>query len=368
MRALGSWGTRTALITIPATIVLALVGCGADATTPFESVVGLEFRSAKGVALTGVWAPVGQPTIVTVVARDASGAVVTDPRVSVHIADASAAELTVLPATPADSGRMRLEVRGTRLGAETRLIAIAFNGVADSTVLDVPLVGGVYDMTTQLQTFSFETAAPSPPDCPSQTLYCTHTHAFAGASMTGTLTIARDSVYGNFGGLFCSAWSLDGCSAVKSLAAMDYPYYSSTKVVTGPGSFPIWLRAQGADFTPTVSFALTFRRAVLQRLVARRLFRGEGDGDRRLRCLLRCVAEWRWAIRLRAKSGRRLYTGRAVQRHGKWPQPVRICILVAVDGAQSTSALRHIRRAAQALRFVRDESALPSRASPSVGK
>lgn len=236
----GNSRTRSALLAASVLIGLAMIGCGADTTAPFESVVGLEFLSAAGVRLSEVWAPAGQTTVVTVVARDANGAMVTDPRVSVHLADASAAELLVLPATAADSGRVRLEVRGTRLGAQTRLIALAANGVADTTMLEVPLVGGVYDVTTRLQTFSFETPAPSPPDCPSYTLYCTHTRAFDGASLTGTLTITRDSVYGNFAGLFCSAWTLDGCTAVSAKAPEDYPYYSADKVVAGAG-FSTWV-------------------------------------------------------------------------------------------------------------------------------
>ena len=183
----------------------------------------------------------GQATVVTVLARDANGAVVTDPRVSVHLADASVAEVLVMPATVADSGRLRVTIRGTRLGAATRLIALAANGVADTATVDVPQVGGVYDVSTRLLTFSFETAAPSPPDCPGYTLHCTHHRDFDGATLGGTLTVTRDSVYGNFEGLFCSAWTLAGCSAVQPVAAMDFPFYSNDKVVSGRSGFTLWL-------------------------------------------------------------------------------------------------------------------------------
>ena len=36
-------------------------------------------------------------------------------------------------------------------------------------------LAGTYDLATRFMAFSFETAAPSPPDCPFATLYCTHT-------------------------------------------------------------------------------------------------------------------------------------------------------------------------------------------------
>jgi hypothetical protein len=252
MQVLEERRTRAALLAV---IALALAGCGADTTAPSESVVGLEFRSASRAVLTDVWAPVGQSTIVTVVARDVSGEVITDPHVSVYLADTSVAMLLIVPATPADSGRLRLEVRGSRRGATTRLIARAANGVADTTTLDVPMIGGVYDVTTQLRTFSFETSAPSPPDCPYFSLYCTHRRDFDGATLGGTLTVTRDSVYGDFRGMFCSAWSLpDGCSAMTPLAAIDYPYYSATKVVTGSGPFTLWL---GGGFRSNVYLSAT---------------------------------------------------------------------------------------------------------------
>ena len=228
---------------------IGMSGCGGADTAPYERVAGLEFRSASGAAVSSVWAPVGQSTLVTVIAWDGAGAVIGDPRVSVHLADASVAELLVLPATAADSGHVRIEVRGTRLGTQTRLIALAANGVADTATVDVPLVGGVYDVSTRLLTFSFETAAPSPPDCPDYTLYCTHHRDFDGATLGGTLTVTRDSVYGNLEGLFCSAWTLAGCSAVQPVAAMDYPFYWADKVVSDKGTFTLWL---GSGSRPNV--------------------------------------------------------------------------------------------------------------------
>ena len=100
----------------------------------------------------------------------------------------------------------------------------------------------VYDITTKLDAFSFETPTPSPPDCPNTVSdYCTHERAFDGATLGGTITVTQDSVYGNLEGVFCSSWSLAGCSAVKAEAATDYPYYDGTKVVPSLGPFSLWL-------------------------------------------------------------------------------------------------------------------------------
>ena len=100
----------------------------------------------------------------------------------------------------------------------------------------------VYDITTKLDAFSFETPTPSPPDCPNTVSdYCTHERAFDGATLGGTITVTQDSVYGNLEGLFCSSWSLAGCSAVKAVAATDYPYADGTKVVPSIGPFSLRL-------------------------------------------------------------------------------------------------------------------------------
>lgn len=81
-----------------------------------------------------------------------------------------------------------------------------------------------YDVTTTLDSFSFETAAPSPPDCPNFTMYCTHFRAFSGAELSGTLVFdpsAATSIdlapTGTFEGKFCDAIDykdLTGCTHV----------------------------------------------------------------------------------------------------------------------------------------------------------
>lgn len=243
---------------VPATVAfsLALVGCSTEASAPVGTVARLEFRSSSATPPYGAWAPVGQSTAVTIVALDATGLQISDPGLALHLADASVAEIIVVPPTALDSGAMRVNVRGLRLGAITQLVAVAANGVADSTTLIVPSVGGVYDLTTRFQTFSFETGAPSPPDCPGYTMYCTHTRAFDGAALEGTLIVARQSVSGRLGGLFCSEWSLAGCSAVKAMPTADYGYVPRFKALDGVGAFHIQLQLGGyADsFTPLVFF------------------------------------------------------------------------------------------------------------------
>jgi hypothetical protein len=83
-----------------------------------------------------------------------------------------------------------------------------------------------YDFVATLTEFSFETSAPSLPDCPYQG-YCTHHRPFAGATLSGTLRfrdgMLKDEAAGEFGGLFRDAWQLDlGCTHVSELQPTSY--------------------------------------------------------------------------------------------------------------------------------------------------
>jgi hypothetical protein len=82
-----------------------------------------------------------------------------------------------------------------------------------------------YDFTATFNQFSFETPAPSPPDCPasgSNLTYCTHLRPTTMGSLTGVLTISEptseqtsDSVSALLSGHFCTGWTVDqGCTAV----------------------------------------------------------------------------------------------------------------------------------------------------------
>ena len=138
----------------------------------------------------------------------------------------------------------RLIVRHTASVTLLALVACS----ADTPAPAEPVANQVYDVTTTLDTFSFETPGvpAQPPDCPISTQYCTHRRAFGGATLTGTLTFASGTVSGNFSGLFCSSWTTtDGCTAVKPMAPMNYLYYSGDRAITpGSGPYTIWL-AQG---------------------------------------------------------------------------------------------------------------------------
>jgi hypothetical protein len=96
---------------------------------------------------------------------------------------------------------------------------------------------GTDDVPTRLQTFSFETPAPSPPDCPDFTLYCTHVRPANGATLSGvlvigdstapigTLTDFRD-VHATLTGRFCGEidyQALTGCTRLAEPATLDYP-------------------------------------------------------------------------------------------------------------------------------------------------
>jgi hypothetical protein len=87
-------------------------------------------------------------------------------------------------------------------------------------------LAGVYDLRTTLDTFHWETSSPSPPDCPTTGVgYCNHYRAFAGAVLSGILTLSDSasasgsmpvlSYSAEAEGSFCSAWSVpEGCTAV----------------------------------------------------------------------------------------------------------------------------------------------------------
>lgn len=247
------WHIRYAVRLVGMGIAFAVTSCTGDSSS---SAANVQFRSEQLVT-TEVWAPVGQATVVSVLAVDAHGYPVADARIALRLANPSVAMLTMLPNTAAQPGVTSATVRGVQLGAVTQLIADVENGPSGMLTVQVPAVGGVYDVTTRMTTFSFETPAPSPPDCPSPTLYCTHVRPFTGASFTGTLTVTRDSVYGNFGGLFCNAWSDIGCTSVLPMPAADYAYYTATKILNGAGPFSIALRVPGSEFNPIAGFSAT---------------------------------------------------------------------------------------------------------------
>jgi hypothetical protein len=91
-----------------------------------------------------------------------------------------------------------------------------------------------YSVTTTLDSFLWETAAPSPPDCPGFNgfPYCEHSHAFVGAVLSGTLLISPESITtvfgtgpkttGTFSGTFCDAISDTGCIHVAPTPVTNY--------------------------------------------------------------------------------------------------------------------------------------------------
>jgi hypothetical protein len=108
-----------------------------------------------------------------------------------------------------------------------------------------------FDVTTSFTEFSFETPAPSPPDCPNYTLYCTHVRPFTGATLSGTLMLDETarvggSVTAQLAGTFCNAWSVSptGCTSVKDSPLHEYhedsfrtPHPTTGEVVLQQGDF-----------------------------------------------------------------------------------------------------------------------------------
>jgi len=106
-----------------------------------------------------------------------------------------------------------------------------------------------YDVTTTLDAFSFETGAPSPPDCPNATLYCTHVRAFSGAELFGTLILTDTASSaselvptGAFGGKFCDSIDYAGLTGCLHVAAIPLTPYEGG----------LWMRPQPIDFAGTV--------------------------------------------------------------------------------------------------------------------
>jgi hypothetical protein len=119
----------------------------------------------------------------------------------------------------------------------------------------------VYDVTTTLETFSFETSAPSPPDCPftpNMSPYCTHVRAFTGATLTGTmsLTASVDSIIpaGTFTGKMCSSYGVstpNGCAAVTERTDEYGPGSSQSRVHPDGVTITIRMRVgSNLDFKP----------------------------------------------------------------------------------------------------------------------
>jgi hypothetical protein len=124
-----------------------------------------------------------------------------------------------------------------------------------------------YDVTTTLDGFSFETGAPSPPDCPNATLYCTHYRAFSGAELFGTLILTDTASSaselvptGTFGGKFCDSIDYAGLTGCLHVAAIPLTPYEGG----------LWPRPQTIDFTGTVG-GRDFSRVIF--------FVGKSSGD-----------------------------------------------------------------------------------------
>jgi hypothetical protein len=102
-------------------------------------------------------------------------------------------------------------------------------------------LAGTWEVTTAIDLFTFETAAPSPPDCPSATLYCPHYRPDTLGRLSFTMNIADvDAADGPISypvisstvtGMFCDSYSLaPGCTHAKAVGPLVYP----TGDVIGP--------------------------------------------------------------------------------------------------------------------------------------
>jgi hypothetical protein len=136
-------------------------------------------------------------------------------------------------------------------------VAIAAN-CAEPGGLDRQAGLTTYDVTTTLDSFSFETSGPG---CLS--LYCFHFRAFAGAELTGTLTLPDSALRpddplatGTFGGTFCDSIDyvdLTGCLRVATIRVMAFEGYVSPRMPDDP-TFSLFMVSR--DSTPEITFSV----------------------------------------------------------------------------------------------------------------
>jgi hypothetical protein len=152
---------------------------------------------------------------------------------------------------------MRLESRASLLFVGVLLIsAVACHDASTGPRLQSPLVG-TWELTTHFTLFSFETGAPSPPDCMYPDMYCTHFRTTTdGAYLGGTVEV-RDSssstdtvsksvvASGTVETRFCdqidsSYITAAGCLHMGDFAAKSYSGYITGKPdSTTPGSLDV---------------------------------------------------------------------------------------------------------------------------------
>jgi hypothetical protein len=185
---------------------------------------------------------------------------------------------------------MSMRLRTTGCALLLTAIAVA---CSDATAPDRrhPL-SGTYDVETTLTTFSFETAAPSPPDCTSFTLYCTHVRPATGVPLSGVLVVGDSTVpidrltdfrdvHGTFTGRFCDTidyQTLTGCAHLGESTTIDYPlgtfvvastYATDTTLVLtlrtreslGPNVMLSGMRFRGDSLTGAITWRMTVNRS-----------------------------------------------------------------------------------------------------------
>jgi hypothetical protein len=135
-------------------------------------------------------------------------------------------------------------------------------------------LSGTWQVTTSLDSFSYETPAPSPPDCPSFTMYCTHSHADTLGRLAIIMTVGisvapgtQNSIYplylteaeaatiypvafGTVTGRFCKVTPEQGCTSTTEVGPTPYPSGGAVGplTLTDPSnSVKIVLRLGGAD-------------------------------------------------------------------------------------------------------------------------
>jgi hypothetical protein len=148
-------------------------------------------------------------------------------------------------------------------------------------------LAGTYELTTLLDTFTFETSPYMVPGCEGALMYCTLYRPMNEARFDGLLVLSggagpTGSATAQTNGRFCEAhdWQIpSGCARLGPATDRDYPYGAvtiltrpgsdadSVEIVLGresPGAMPtvrFWGRRSGDDIVGRIYWSLTINRS-----------------------------------------------------------------------------------------------------------
>ncbi len=178
--------------------------------------------------------------------------------------------------------------RRIRLLLTGSILAVLGAG-CDSVAAPQRPLARTYDLTTVLDTFSFETSPYMVPGCEGALMYCTLRRPMTEATLGGLLVLSGESgptgtATAQTTGRFCEAydWRVpSGCTTLGPSVDRDYPY-GSVSITTWAGNAPdsvviqlgragpigqdmptiyLWGRRVGSDIVGRIYWSLTINRS-----------------------------------------------------------------------------------------------------------